>query len=122
MKKLPYRVQRKKKILRLYHTLLKNVHEISFFDQDLVHTTPWFIDVLAEKRDDLAAYLKENGIGSRVMYPPINQQKAYQYKGTYPVANLVGEKGLWLPSASQLTDAQIRRICKTIEAFYKIKK
>jgi dTDP-4-amino-4,6-dideoxygalactose transaminase len=52
------------------------------------------------------------------MYPPINRQKAYQRPGSYPVSERVGEKGLWLPSSSQLSDEQINRVCDAIEQFY----
>lgn len=118
MKKLQWRVARKIEMLRHYHEELKNVGQIKFFDQDLEHTTPWFIDVFAEDRDNLQQFLKENNVGARVMYPPINKQKAYNLPGEYPVSNLVGEKGLWLPSASQLTDKQIEFICSKIIHFY----
>ena len=119
MKKLQWRVERKKQILKLYQLELANVKEIRFFHQDIINTTPWFIDVLAEKRDELLKYLKVHNIGSRIMYPPINKQKAYSLPGEYPVSDLVGEQGLWLPSASQLLDEDIRNITKFIEGFYK---
>lgn len=119
MKKLPWRVERKKDIYKLYRTNLMDVKEIQFFDQDLSCTTPWFIDILAEKRDELVTFLKENGIGSRTMYPPINRQAAYNVEGNHPISNIVGEKGLWLPSASQLSDEQINLICEKIKQFYK---
>ena len=120
MKKLQWRVKRKKEILKLYQQLLNGVKEISFFKQDLHHTTPWFIDVLVEKREELQEYLKSKGIGTRSMYPPINKQKAYNLPGVYPVSELVGQKGLWLPSASQLTDDLIKKICSVIIEFYNI--
>ena len=118
MKKLQHRVDRKKEILALYQKKLKPVTEVEFFNQDLTYTTPWFIDVLVEQRDTLMAYLKEKGIGTRLMYPPINKQMAYQYPGEFEVSNLVGQKGLWLPSASQLTDEQVEGVCDTITSFY----
>ena len=118
MKKLPWRVNRKKEILKEYHRLLKGLPQIKFFEQDLENTTPWFIDVLVENRARLQLFLKENGIGSRVMYPPINKQKAYNIKGEHPISNLVGEKGLWLPSGSQLSNEQINYLCTKIKKFY----
>lgn len=118
MKKLPWRVERKKEMLKLYKKYLADVESVKFFDQDLDCTTPWFIDVFVEKRTELQAFLKENNIGTRIMYPPINKQVAYNLPGEYPVANKVGEKGLWLPSAAQLTDEQISYICTKIKDFY----
>ncbi len=119
MKKLDSRVERKKEILKRYQSNLSDIHQVKFFGQDLTCTTPWFIDTLVEDRTDLQAYLKEQNIGSRVMYPPINKQVAYQRSGDYPVSDMVGMKGLWLPSATQLTDEEIDRICSAISQFYK---
>jgi perosamine synthetase len=118
MKKLPWRVERKKEILRKYQILLEGLTQVSFFKQDLNMTTPWFIDVLVEDREELQAFLKQRNIGTRVMYPPVNKQLAYQVDGEHDVSNLVGEKGLWLPSAVQLTDEDIERVCADISAFY----
>ncbi len=118
MKKLPWRVERKREIYRRYRHNLADVPEVRFFDQDLEHTTPWFIDVMVEARERLQAHLEAAGIGTRVMYPPIHRQKAYDRPGHFPVAEEVGRRGLWLPSAAQLTDAQIDRITGAIRAFY----
>ena len=118
MKKLEWRVDRKKQIFQLYKDLLVGVKEVSFFEQDLKHTTPWFIDVLVEDREKLQNYLKENQIGTRIMYPPINKQMAYNEPGEHLISNIIGEKGLWLPSAAQLSDEQISKICESIIKFY----
>jgi perosamine synthetase len=118
MKKLPWRVERKKAIYRLYQAGLRDVPQVRFFEQDLERTSPWFIDTLVENRAGLQAHLREQKIGSRVMYPPINRQPVYDLPGEFPVAELVGEEGLWLPSASQLSDADVDRICAAITGFY----
>lgn len=118
MKKLQWRVDRKKDILKRYHKGLEGVDKIKFFEQDLENTTPWFIDALAEDRENLMSFLKENNVGTRIMYPPINKQLAYNVPGDHPVSNLVGEKGLWLPSAAQLTDEEIDHICEQIKRYY----
>ena len=111
MKKLDWRIERKKEILLKYRQALRAVESVKFFEQDLINTTPWFIDILCERRADLQEHLKKRGIGTRVMYPPINKQQAYQRVGHHPVSELVGRQGLWLPSSSQLTDQQIETVC-----------
>ena len=119
MKKLPWRVERKKEILKRYVDNLAGVSQVSFFETDLKNTTPWFIDIMViEKREELITYLKENGIDSRVMYPPINEQECYNVAGTYPVSQSVGKQGLWLPSSGQLTDSEIDKVCDFIRGFY----
>lgn len=118
MKKLPWRVERKKEIMKLYNELLADISEVKFFEQDLENTTPWFIDILVENRNELQIFLKEKGIGSRVMYPPINKQKAYQTSGEFEVSNLVGEKGLWLPCSMKLSNEQINYVTQCIFKFF----
>jgi perosamine synthetase len=118
MSKLDWRVKRMKEIYSLYKENLSSSKNINFFDQDLQNTTPWFVDIKVENREALMTWLKQNKIGSRVMYPPINKQEAYNIKGEYKVSNEIGEKGLWLPSSSKLTNAQIDYICEKINDFY----
>jgi len=118
MKKLDQRVTRKKEIWSIYSELLNSIPEINLFNHDLNHTAPWFYDVLAEDREALMEFLKKNNIGTRVMYPPISSQKAYNIEADTPVANLVGEKGLWLPSSVQLSDSQVSYIAEKIREFY----
>ncbi len=122
MKKLSWRVCRKKEIMKLYQSRLEGVDGVQLFAHDLEYTTPWFIDALVENRGELQVHLKENNIGTRVMYPPINQQEAYRLPGYYPVAERVGRDGLWLPSATQLSDDQIEFICERIREFYGVNK
>lgn len=117
MRKLPERLTRKKVIWSRYREQLET-SGVTLFAHDLDICTPWFIDVRARRRDELVAYLKVKGIGTRPMYPPINRQQAYRYAGDFPVSDEVGHCGLWLPSMIQLSDGQIDRICNEINCFY----
>jgi perosamine synthetase len=118
MKKLDWRIERKKEMLVKYQQALRGLGSVKFFEQDLINTTPWFIDILCERRSDLQEHLRQKGIGTRAMYPPINKQEAYQRVGDHPVSELVGRQGLWLPSSSQLTDQQIETVCDAVAEFY----
>jgi perosamine synthetase len=118
MSKLDWRVNRMREIYTRYMENLINIKEVQFFDQDLQNTTPWFIDVKVDNREELMTSLKQSNIGSRTMYPPINKQQAYNVKGSHIVSNLIGEKGLWLPSSSKLTNDQVDYVCEVIKEFY----
>ena len=118
MKKLPERVARKKEIYLRYHEGISGLEHIQLFQNDMVVTAPWFIDVLADQREDLMSFLRGKNIGTRVMYPPINQQIAYNLSGSHPISEVVGAKGLWLPSMVQLSNDQIDYICAEIRSFY----
>lgn len=118
MKKLPERVALKKDVFRRYWSNLQGIPGFKLFPHDLERTVPWFIDSLADRRGDLIAHLKDHGIGTRVMYPPINKQKAYAVEGEHPVSNDIGARGLWLPSATQLRPEEVDKVCEKIREFY----
>lgn len=58
--------------------------------------------------------------GTRRVYPPIHSQLAYRAHNhlRFPVTEQWSARGLWLPSSTRLTDAEIARVCETICAFY----
>jgi perosamine synthetase len=118
MKKLSRRVVNKKEMWRRYANNLIGVTGIQLFAHDLDHTSPWFIDSIVENRQGLIDHLKAAGIGTRVMYPPINKQIAYQVHCDSKVSDMIGVKGLWLPSAVQLSVQEIDCICDSIRGFY----
>ena len=123
MKKLPQRVERKKAMGKLYDRLLADIPGVELIKTDYRDTSPWFFDILCERREELQVYLKENGIGSRPFYPPLHSEPAYGYMDlSFPVAEEIAAKGLWLPSSISVTDEQIVYICKTIRKFYAVKR
>lgn len=122
MKKLPWRVKRKKEIWQHYHDGLKNILQVEFMTTNLEDTSPWFIDIFVDEPDQLVAFLKERGIGSRLVYPAIHTQKIYadSYRGkSFPVAARYASRGLWLPSSSKLTDGDVSIVVTTIREYYK---
>lgn len=118
MKKLPDRVERKKEMARLYEENLRNIPGVELIPTDLQQTSPWFFDILCERRRELISYLKEKNVGTREFYPPLHAEPAYGYVGSYPVTEEISSKGLWLPSTITLTDEQISYVCECIRSFY----
>lgn len=123
MKKLETRIKRKKDMYAIYQKELFNIKEVVFINTNLINTSPWFIDILVEDRDDLAKYLDLQCIGSRAFYPPIHTQAPYRdmvdfKKKKFPVSEDIARRGLWLPSSTFLTDSDIMHICKEIKSFY----
>lgn len=119
MKKLEWRVKRKKEMFALYRFELSGIEGLRFIDTDLAKVTPWFVDVLADRRDALMSHLKENGIQTRPFYPPIHIQPAYNLCEQHPITGQVAASGLWLPSSSFLSDGDIQRVCDVIRGFSK---
>jgi perosamine synthetase len=118
MRKLDWRVQRKKEIFASYQEHLSDVEEINFLPINLEEVPPWFIDVLVPNPLALKAYLAEHDIGSRPFYPAIHSQPAYNLPGSFPNSEYAASHGLWLPSSSFLEDDTIALICSEIRSFY----
>jgi perosamine synthetase len=121
MKKLDWRVERKKEIYKLYQDLLHGVDDVDFIDTNLNETSPWFIDILVRRnRSELISFLNERGVGSRPFYPAIHTQPPYSWvKGSFPHSENVSKQGLWLPSSSFLKDEEIEVVCNQIKSFFK---
>jgi perosamine synthetase len=120
MKKLNWRVKRKKEMYKLYHDLLQKIPQIELIETNLLDTTPWFFDILVkEKRAELAHYLKMKGIDTRTFYPPIHTQPPYSLvKSDFTNSEYVSKRGLWLPSSSFLTNEDVERICSEIRKYF----
>jgi dTDP-4-amino-4,6-dideoxygalactose transaminase len=78
--------------------------------------------VRAEKRDQLAAFLKERDIGTGVHYPtPIHKQPYYKelgYRDSMPVSEKAVEEVLSLPIHPALSGVDIQRIIDATREFY----
>lgn len=78
--------------------------------------------VRAEKRDQLAAFLKERDIGTGVHYPtPIHKQPYYKelgYRDSMPVSEKAVEEVLSLPVHPALSGADVQRIIDATREFY----
>jgi len=110
MKKLAWRVTRKREMFLRYREQLADVPGVEFLHTDLTQTAPWFIDILVPDPDDLRAYLHTQGIGTRLFYQPLRRGFAN--------ANYAAAHGLWLPSSSFLDDRQIEQVCDVIRGYY----
>ncbi|NLN43671.1 MAG: DegT/DnrJ/EryC1/StrS family aminotransferase [Methanosarcina sp.] len=78
--------------------------------------------VRAEKRDQLAAFLKEKEIGTGVYYPiPIHKQPIYrelEYRDFLPVSEKAAEEVLSLPIHPTLSSDDLQEIVKATREFY----
>ncbi|MDP4178388.1 MAG: DegT/DnrJ/EryC1/StrS family aminotransferase [Bacillota bacterium] len=84
----------------------------------------YVFNILAERRDELAEFLKQNEIGYSIYYPvPLHLQKCFSYlgykKGDFPIAEKTCENILALPIYPEITEDEVDFVCQTIKKFYK---
>lgn len=75
------------------------------------------------RRDELAQYLNEHGIGTLIHYPvPPHLQECYKdlgYKrGDFPIAEEIADTALSLPIWPGMGDEQVRHITEAIRSFF----
>lgn len=79
--------------------------------------------VRVERRDELAAYLKEKGIGSEVYYPvPMHRLECFAGMdlpvGAFPESEAAALETLALPIYPELNEAMLAQVVTSIAAFY----
>ena len=119
IRKLSVRLARKKEIFRRYREELEAV--VEFLPTDLNEVAPWFIDVYLDDRDQLATALRDCGIKTRAVYPPVHAQPAYAMPGSFPASESASTRGLWLPSSVTLADDEIHQISSQVRSFLRSK-
>ena len=87
------------------------------------HTFHLYV-VLAERRNELAAFLKQKGIETAIHYPtPLPFLPAYNYlsatKEDFPIASRYQDQILSLPMYPELTKEAIQYVSQCVSEFYK---
>ncbi|NEZ43524.1 aminotransferase class I/II-fold pyridoxal phosphate-dependent enzyme [Paenibacillus alvei] len=70
------------------------------------------------KRDSVMLRLKEHGIETRPFFYPMHILPPYKHNQSlagFPVANRIASQGMNLPSHADLTEEDIRHICRTLQ-------
>jgi dTDP-4-amino-4,6-dideoxygalactose transaminase len=79
--------------------------------------------ISAPNRDELQAWLKEQGIFTGIHYPiPLHMQKAMEFlgyqQGDFPVTEQAASQILSLPMFAELSDQEIKFVAESIKTFY----
>ena len=121
IKKLPWRLKRKKEIFKRYKDGLADLKDIQFIPTDLENTSPWFVDIFVREPDTLLKFLKKESVESRRIYPAVHLQNIYRKsyaKKAFPISEHYASLGLWLPSSSKLKDEEIDYVISVIREYY----
>jgi Predicted pyridoxal phosphate-dependent enzyme apparently involved in regulation of cell wall biogenesis len=116
-------IARKRQIADRYSANLADLKNITLPPQaDWAESVYWMYSILLNadfplSRDEFLKQLKAAGVDNRPFFYPIHQMPPYVADtGRYPVADDLSRRGLNLPSAVTLTDAQVDSICEIIHS------
>jgi dTDP-4-amino-4,6-dideoxygalactose transaminase len=125
--KLPYIIEWTKKRqanAKYYDDVLSSIPQVTIpkVRPETTHTFHLYV-IRAERRDELAAYLKSNGIETAIHYPvPLPFMEAYKYLNhtatDFPVSQKYQYEILSLPMYAELSKEMMDHVGATIKAFY----
>ena len=112
---------------KFYEDLLKNVNGVQFLEEPQGYiSNRWLSCILLEQSknkklspEDFRIHLEQDNIESRPLWKPMHMQPLYKgaayFGGT--IAEQLFQKGICLPSGSNLTSHEKERIQKSIQTF-----
>jgi dTDP-4-amino-4,6-dideoxygalactose transaminase len=123
LKKLNEDNNKRAEVATLYNELLLGVGDLILpqLAEDASSVFHLYV-IRTKRRDELQAYLSENGIGTMIHYPVTpHLQKAYAdlgyKKGDFPIAEEIAETCLSLPMSNYLNSEEVTEIVRLIRYF-----
>jgi perosamine synthetase len=127
MERIDEFIEAKRRNAALYKKHLQGIPGIHLPpEKPWVKNVYWMFGLLLDEeygmsRDDLQARLLEKGIETRTFFIPMHQQPVYREMGLfigeeYPIADRLGEWGLYLPSSTTLKEEEIRYIADSVRS------
>ncbi len=103
-----------------YIRYLKGIKEIRIPEKKPGEVLQWFDILIQKKKSGLIRLLKDNNIGFRQFWYPINSQKPYKnnFKSKFKNSFEISKKGIWLPSNFDITVTDVRKICLLIREYF----
>ena len=108
----------------IYQTLLATIPSVKVLqDEEFTRSVYHTFVIQAQDRDNLKAYLTDQGVGTAIHYPvPIHLQEAAKNLGyglgSFPVTEEQAQNILSLPVYPELTEAQLEYVAGCVRNFY----
>jgi dTDP-4-amino-4,6-dideoxygalactose transaminase len=125
MEVLDDRVKARRRVYEFYKESFKDIKELIFLDEpDGFYSNRWLSCVITPStdiREGIRLSLETENIESRPLWKPMHQQPIFKHYPQYlnGVSDELFEKGLCLPSGSNLTDDELYRVATAIKAYFK---
>ena len=128
MEVLPLRIQQRRGNYEIYKKELKGIEEIKFLEEPGpdYYSNRWLSTILLEEkndgpgRDTIRLALEKENIESRPLWKPMHLQPIFKDAPFYGdgTSEKLFEKGLCLPSGSNLTAADLERVVKVVKSCF----
>ena len=118
-------IENKRRIANRYTQLLSHRNDLQLpIEKSYARNVYWMYTVIlrgqnSENRNIVMQKLAEKGVESRENFLPYNMQEIFIRKGMTrenlcPIANMLGQSGIYLPSGPVISDEEIDYVCETL--------
>jgi dTDP-4-amino-4,6-dideoxygalactose transaminase len=118
------RVAQRRSNFEFYKNAFKDIPEISFLEEpEGYYSNRWLTTILVKgkvSREDIRLALEEDNIESRPLWKPMHLQPVFVGAPAYTngVSEELFEKGLCLPSGSNLTQGDLERVAAKVKSLF----
>jgi len=123
LRHLPDWIKRRREIAARYREGLKDIEELKLphFDDPRFEDVYQNYVIRTSRRDELADYLKKNGVEILIHYPkPYYSYKALKLEDRgFPETEAICREVLSLPMNVEINDEQVEYVIKTVRSFFK---
>lgn len=125
MEVLKDRVAARRRNYEFYKEAFKNIEELTFVDEpEGYYSNRWLSCVLTPSetvREGIRTTLDTKNIETRPLWKPMHQQPIFKAAPKYlnGVSDNLFQKGLCLPSGSNLTENEINRVTSAIKTYFR---
>ena len=125
---LTKRVTRKREIFNFYKNELSMIKEITFLEElEVSFSNYWLTTILLDKnstidREQLRLHLEKDNIESSPLWKPMHLQPVFKDCKSYVngVSEDLFNRGLCLPSGTNMTTEDLKRIVKKVKELYEV--
>jgi perosamine synthetase len=121
LKKVKTIIDKKRSIAAYYLNAFKDIRDVQLpIEKEYAKNVYWMFHMVLQgkllgKRKTVMAALKEKGVDTRESFIPFNEQEIFIKKGLAradecPVANNIGENGLYIPSGPNISDEELAHV------------
>ncbi|TDU40000.1 dTDP-4-amino-4,6-dideoxygalactose transaminase [Gelidibacter sediminis] len=117
-------VIKRRKNYKIYETAFNDINSIKFLQEpEGYFSNRWLTCILLDSiktREHLRTALEKENIESRPLWKPMHQQPIFKSAPRYVngISDDLFDRGLCLPSGSNLTEEQIKRVITTVKQFF----
>jgi dTDP-4-amino-4,6-dideoxygalactose transaminase len=125
MEVLDDRVEARRRVYEFYKESFKNIEELIFLDEPKgFYSNRWLSCTITPSkviREEIRLNLNELNIETRPLWKPMHQQPIFKDAPQYlnGVSDDLFEKGICLPSGSNLTDDDLNRVSSAIKTYFR---